>query len=287
MTFEIQRKDIIDKCPYKERSVGYYPAFLIDPCILPLENLSACKAEGYGKYQTIMLSSPQPLPHGHYARLIIAYLTTQICRRPELPSHTIAHSVSELFKIVTGQNQISGGTYAHFLNALERVFDTTFEVVSTNKSKDKMQRGGFFAEADNSLDCENGIGHFNAKYKQVTYTPSNSFRALITDDKSVIPVDLRFLQLARRKNIVLVHDLYIYLVRRCYGENRVRFVPWKTLHNDIFPYVNKLSFSRFKRRFIRALDFINFCHPHAKIIVDQNDKGLIISSNSNLLRGKG
>ncbi|WP_262977537.1 hypothetical protein, partial [Pseudoalteromonas haloplanktis] len=53
--------------------------------------------------------------------------------------------------------------------------------------------------------------------RNMHYTPSSSFKALITDDKSIIPIDLRFLQLARAKDIVLAHDLYLFLIRRGYG----------------------------------------------------------------------
>ncbi len=279
--------DIIKKCPIEERTIGSYPAFLIDPCILPLKKLEICTVEGFGKYKTVTLSSPQILPHGHYARLIIAHLTTQISRRPELPSYVIAKSVSDLFQQITGQDSISGGTYANFLTSLERVFDTTFTVVPTNKSKDKMRRRGFFAEADNLLNSEYGIGHFNAKYKQVLYTPSSSFKALIADDKSIIPIDLRFLQLARAKDIVLAQDLYLYLIRRGYGRERVGFVPWVTLHKDVFPYLGGLALSRFKRRFLHALDFILDCHPRAGISVDKKGKGIVIPPNNYLLRGRG
>ncbi|WP_166421787.1 replication protein RepA [Pseudoalteromonas sp. Z1A8] len=286
--------EIITKCPIEERTIGLYPAFLIDPCILPLKKLEKCNVEGFGKYKTVMLSSPQILPYGHYARLIIAHLTTQIRRRPELPSYVIAKSVSDLFQQITGQDCISGGTYANFLLSLERVFDTTFTVVSTNNSEDKTnnsedktRRRGFFAEADNVITNEYDVGQFNAKYKQVLYTPSSSFKALITGDKSIIPIDLRFLQLARAKDIVFAHDLYLFLIRRGYGRERVGFVPWVTLHKDIFPYFKRFAFSRFKRRFLHALDFILECHPHSGIRVDKEDKGLVIPPNNYLLRGRG
>ena len=279
--------EIITKCPIEERTIGLYPAFLIDPCILPLKKLEKCNVEGFGKYKAVMLSSPQILPHGHYARLIIAHLTTQVSRRPELPSYVIAKSVSDLFKQITGQDCISGGTYANFLLSLERVFDTTFTVVSTNNSEDKTRRRGFFAEADNVITNDYDVGQFNAKYKQILYTPSNSFKALIADDKSIIPIDLRFLQLARAKDIVLAHDLYLFLIRRGYGRKRVGFVPWVTLHKDIFPYFKRFDLSRFKRRFLHALDFILDCHPHSGIHVDKEDKGIVIPPNNYLLRGRG
>lgn len=276
--------EIITKRPIEERIIGSYPSFLIDPCILPLKNHEACIVKGFGKYKTVMLSSPKILPHGHYARLIIAHLTTQITRRPELPSYIIASSVSDLFQQITGQNSISGGTYANFLRSLERVFDTTFTVVPTNKSKDKMRRRGFFAEADNLLNNECVFGHFNAKYKQVLYTPSTSFKELIADDKNIIPIDLRFLQLARAKDIVLAHDLYLYLIRRGYRREKISFIPWMTLHNDIFPYLKELALSRFKRRFWHALNFIIDYHPSSGIRADSY--GLVIPPNNHLLRGK-
>lgn len=286
MAFTLNSKEIITNCPIEERTFGSYPAFLIDPCILPLKKLEQSTIKGFGKYKTVMLSSPQILPHGHYARLIIAHLTTQVSRRPELPSYVIAKSVSELFQQITGQDSISGGTYANFLLSLERVFDTIFTVVPTNKSKDKMRRRGFFAEADNLINHEYGIGYFNAKYKQVLYTPSNSFKALIADDKSIIPIDLRFLQLARAKDIVLAHDLYLYLIRRGYGREKIVFIPWGTLHKDVFPYLDRLALSRFKRRFLCALDFILECHPHSGIRLDEKDKGIVIPPNNYLLRGR-
>jgi hypothetical protein len=94
MAFTLNSKEISTNCPIEERTFGSYPAFLIDPCILPLKKLEQSTIKGFGKYKTVMLSSPQILPHGHYARLIIAHLTTQVSRRPELPSYVIAKSVS-------------------------------------------------------------------------------------------------------------------------------------------------------------------------------------------------
>lgn len=274
-----QIQKLINESPYDAGTVGSYPSFLIDPCILPLKDLQQCKAEGYGKYRSITLNSARPLPHGHYARLIIAHLTTEICKRPERPSLVVASSVSDFFKQVTGQSKISMGTYNNFLLSLKRTFDTTFTVTPTKKSDDNKRRRGFFADADNM-----SVGQYNAKYKKVLYSPSCTFKKLIADNSSIVPVDLRFLQLARSKDIVLAHDLYIYLVRRGYNKKSTSFVPWKTLHEDVFPNLDSLSPSRFKRRFMRALDFILRCHPHARIYTDKRDNGILISPNNNMLR---
>lgn len=280
-----QIEEIIKYCPYEMKTVGFYPAFLIDPCILPLKETELSEVKSFGKYATVILKSSKPLPHGHYARLIIAYLTTEIVRRPELPSHVIANSVSDLFKQVTGQKEISGGTYANFMLALERVFDITFTIEPTEKSKDKLRRRGFFAEADNLLG-DHHLGNYNAKYKEVLYTPSNSFKTLVAYRKSIISIDLRFLKLARSRDIVLAHDLYIYLVRRGYEKGGVSFVPWATLHKDIFSYLKKLELSRFKRRFTRALDLILTCHPNAGVSIASSDLGILIAPSNNFLRGK-
>lgn len=285
MSTDNQIEEIIKYCPYEMKTVGFYPAFLIDPCVLPLKETELSEAKSFGKYATVILKSSKPLPHGHYARLIIAYLTTEIARRSELPSHVIANSVSDLFKQVTGQKEISGGTYANFMLALERVFDITFTIEPTGKSKDKLRRRGFFAEADNLLG-DHHLGNYNAKYNEVLYTPSNSFKTLVAYQKSIISIDLRFLKLARSKDIVLAHDLYIYLVRRGYEKGGVSFVPWVTLHKDIFPYLKKLELSRFKRRFTRALDLILTCHPNAGVSIASSDLGILIAPSNNFLRGK-
>lgn len=277
---------IIEKCPHTEKTVGFYPSFLIDPCIVPLEVSKSSKKEEYGRYHTVILTSASSLPHGHYARLIIAYLTTQIVRNPERPSYIIAHSVSDLFKQVTGQPQISGGTYANFLTTLERTFDTTFTVIPTKRSRDEMKRRGFFAETDNLIKDKYSVGQYNTKYKEVLYMPSNSFKSLIIDNESYIPIDLRFLKIARKKDIVLIHDLYIYLIRRSYKRKKSIFVPWKVLHKYIFPYLESLTPSRFKLRFIRALDFILYCHPNARVVIDKENNGIHIWPSSALLRSK-
>lgn len=216
---EIQQ--IIKSCPYKEKTIGFYPSFLIDPCIIPLEASKSPKKEAYSRYHTVVLTSASSLPHGHYARLIIAYLTTEIVRSPARRSYIIAHSVSDLFKQITGQQQISGGTCTNFLNALERTFSTTFTVIPTKNSRDTMRRRGFFAEADNLIKDKYSVGRYNTKYKEVLYIPPSSFKSLIIDNESYIPIDLRFLKIARKKDIVLIHDLYIYLIRRSYKKRRV------------------------------------------------------------------
>jgi len=287
MALSYKLEEIIRKNPYEEQAIGLYPAFLIDPCTLPLKELGASKAEGFGKYNTVTLSNPQTLPYGHYSRLIIAYLTTQIIKRPERPSYIIANSVRDLFQQVTGQNNISGGTSSNLLNALERVIYTTFKVTPTNKSHDIMQKNGLLAETDNLITDEFEIGHINIKNKKIFYTPSSSFKALVTNRKSIIPIDLRVLQLARAKNIILAQDLYMYLVRRSYGIDKSAFISWVTLHRDIFPYLEELTMSRFKRQFVRALNFIVDCHPQSGISLDKKGKGIVIPPNKYLLRERG
>lgn len=284
MSLKDKTTEIVTTCPYKVGAVGSYPAFLIDPCVLPLKETRLTEVTGYGKYSTVILKSIRPLPHGHYARLIIAYLTTELLRRPERPSHVIANSVSDLFKKVTGQEEISGGTYANFMIALERVFDISFTIEPTKKSTEQFRKRGFFADNDNLTGDYHRLGQYSAKYKKVLYTPSSSFKALVAEDNAIIPIDLRFLQLVRNKDIILANDLYIYLVRRGYEKSSISFIPWKTLHKDIFQNLESLSPSRFKRRFIRALNFILTCHPHAAVSVDESDKGIYIPPSSNLLR---
>ena len=137
---------------------------------------------------------------------------------------------------------------------------------------------------DNLTGDYHRLGQYSEKYKKVLYTPSSSFKALVAEDNAIISIDLRFIQLVRNKDIILAHDLYIYLVRRGYEKTTTSFVPWKTLHKDIFQNLEALSPSRFKRRFIRALNFILTCHPHAAISIDERDRGIYIPPSSNLLR---
>lgn len=286
MSLSKKIQQITLRSPSEEGTIGYYPSFLIDPCIIPLQEFNESKIEAYGRYQNVILTSSSRLPYGHYARLIIAHLTTQIIRYPERPSYVIAHSVSDLFKQVTGQEKISGGTYNNFLTSFERVFDTTFTLIPTEKSKEKIRRRGFFAEADNLINDKHSVGQYNKKYKKLLFIPSGSFKSLISNDKKIILVDLRFLQLAREKNVVFIHDLYIYLIHRCYKRKKTVFIPWETLHKDVFQYLDDLTPSRFKIRFIRALDFILTCHPNITVNIDDNHNGIHISPHSNLLREK-
>lgn len=139
MDLNEQIRKLITECPYKMKTVGAYPSFLIDPCILPLEETKKVPITGYGRYRKVSLNSLQLLPHGHYARLIIAYLTTRVLSRPDLPCLEVATSVSHLFKVVTGQT-ISGGTYTNFLKNLERVLETTFTVEPTKISKKSTEK---------------------------------------------------------------------------------------------------------------------------------------------------
>ena len=148
-----------------------------------------------------------------------------------------------------------------------------------------MRRRGFFAEADNLLG-DHHLGNYNAKYKEVLYTPSNSFKTLVAYQKSIISIDLRFLKLARSKDIVLAHDLYIYLVHRGYEKGGVSFVTWVTLHKDIFPYLKMLELSILKRRFTRALDLILTCRPNAGVSIASSDLGILIAPSNNFLRVK-
>lgn len=134
------------------------------------------------------------------------------------------------------------------------------------------------------INSESSIGQFNQKYKKVVYTPSESFKKMIVDNENIISIDLRFLQIARMKNIALVHDLYIYLIQRSYKRSRDPFVPWSILHKEVFPYLSELCESRFKVRFIRALEFILVCHPQFSVRIDNKNSGIHISRHHGLLR---
>lgn len=248
--------------------VSAYPVFLINPCILPLKEIETSKIIGFGKYNKVTLKSPNHLPHAHYSRLIIANLTTHIHERPERSYYLIASSISDFFKKVTGQNVISGGTYKNFIRALDEVFDTTFKIEPNGQC--------VISQSGSLIFDDFNIGDYHVKDREVIYTPSINFKELAACVNSVVPIDISFLQFVRSKDVVLAHDLYIYLVLLGLKKDELFFIPWKDLHKYIFIHLRELNLSRFKRRFFRALDLIVTYHQTANISVNCSELGVHI-----------
>lgn len=73
-----------------------------------------------GTFSQVNIYSPDGLPHGYYARLLIAILTTQV-RQNTCNEFRIAKSISALYKRCTGRN-MGGGNQAIFESVLEKIF---------------------------------------------------------------------------------------------------------------------------------------------------------------------
>ncbi|WP_345863029.1 replication protein RepA [Shewanella algae] len=279
-----QIKSFIREKPEMSKSVGFYPAFLIDPCCLPLESTDKDEEEVFGNYQHVTIKSAKSLPHGHYARLIIAYLTTEIIKRPELPSYIIGNSASDLFKRVTGQSKVSGGTFYNFMECFQRVLGIEFIIKPTHKSNTKIEIIGSFSDFSIIVGNDTEKVQHYENYKKILFTPSKEFKKLLIEYRRFISIDMRFLRLSRNKKIALADDLYIYLVRRGYMKKRTSFIRLNVLQKDIFPYLKHLTPSRFKSRLENALDFIKDCHPDMKSKLSEDGGFLEVYPNCNLLR---
>lgn len=109
------------------------------------------------------------------------------------------------------------------------------------------------------------------------FQPSEALTQLIAK-KAYTPIDLRALQIFRNENMVLAHDIYIYLCNKRFKLRRPKaFLTWNVLHNNVFTNCSHLSSWQFRQRFRASLDLIKAVYPEfdSKALVE-NDDGLTL-----------
>ncbi len=118
------------------------------------------------------------------------------------------------------------------------------------------------------------LGSFGPRPQQVIFQPSEALLQLVAK-KAYTPIDLRALQIFRNEDLVLAHDIYIYLCNKL--RRPKAFLTWSVLHNNVFTNCRHLNLWQFKQCFRTALDSIKAVYPElgSKVLAD-NDDGLTL-----------
>ncbi|WP_300319579.1 replication protein RepA [Idiomarina sp.] len=258
--------DIQTRTPIEARTLVHYPRILIDPCVVPLGSTDDKEARAKNRFSVTHLYCPDGLPFGHYARLQIAYLTAEIVKNKSAGEYFISRSIRKFFQICTGLNP-GGATHQRFVEVLARVLATTFYFETLATPMSVLSRGrGALAYRDN-------LGSFGPHPQQVIFQPSEALTQLVAK-KAYTPIDLRALQIFRNEDLVLAHDIYIYLCNKLFKLRGPKaFLTWSVLHKNVFTNCSHLNLNQFKQRFRTALGLIKEVYPELKdkVFADTDD----------------
>jgi hypothetical protein len=274
--------DIQTRTPIEARTLVHYPRILIDPCVVPLGPTDDKEARAKNRFSVTHLYCPDGLPFGHYARLQIAYLTAEIVKNKSAGEYFISRSIRKFFQICTGLNP-GGATHQRFVEVLAKVLSTTFYFETSATGMTELSRGrGSPAYKDN-------LGSFDPHPQQVIFQPSEALTQLVAK-KAYTPIDLRALQIFRNENMVLAHDIYIYLCNKLFKlRGPQAFLTWSVLHKNVFTNCSHLNLNQFKQRFRTALGLIKEVYPELKnkVFADTDDgltlRKCVIVSVKNML----
>lgn len=256
---------------HKDNSVVMYPKIFTDPFLLPLQSTNVKEKLSNGTFSQVIIYSPDGLPHGYYARLLIAILTTQV-RKNTYNEFRLAKSISALYKRCTGRN-MGGGNQAIFESVLEKIFTlSVYQHENINAQPIEFDIRNSFLITERSCIKKN-----NGKMTDVIFKPSDSFKRLVQAG-GAHPIDMRALQFFRANRTVLALDLYIYLTRKAvHLKTSSKLLNWELL-KSIFPNIAHLRTCIFKQRIKCALILVKlvYLELNAEII---DNKGLLIKKS--------
>ena len=251
-----------------DNKVVMYPTDFTDPCILPLEPTTQKEITYSNQFSQVTLYSPEGLPHGHYARLLIAFLTT-IVRNQRPGEVKVARSISDLFSACTGK-RMGGDNQKAFELVLEKVFTLCIhrrEYIKSTEDEFDIRKSALISD----YCC---IRKNNGKMTDILFEPSESFRNLVKE-KGAHPIDLRALQFFRVNDRKLAHDLYIFLSRKSvYLTTPSKLLTWQAL-KSVFPNAICSKDFFFKKKIREAVALIEVAYTKLNIQIIEN-KGLMI-----------
>ncbi|WP_438863958.1 hypothetical protein [Neptunicella sp.] len=242
-----------------KKFIGYYPAELSDPAILPLSQqhgLSKQNLSEQNNHRNLTICAENGLPRGTFGRLSICYWVSLFVKcettlsTEQILNSTQAKSKSQLFLEVVGKRQSGSAQLESFWKS-------------------------YYAATRMQLKVKN------------VFKPINNSNSLSTnwltlkDQLTPVPVDIRALHLLHLQQSALGIDLYIFLTIKAFslakaGYSDKLFLLWATLE-DVF--INERSRCKnlyeFKKRIKSAMEKVINCFPGSHIEY-KNADGLFI-----------
>lgn len=242
---DILLEKIKNKTALTAKTLKLYPAPLIDPFILPMNETTKKYSCCEHKFNMNIIVCQKGLPFGIYARLIISHfshLEKFKYHQENKLEYRVARSTRELFKKITGGN---------ITTDMQKVFE---------EQVDKVNNTYFSNKYTKDLGCFTKIiGHLQKRGREYYHTPIG-----IYEDELIkfTPIDIRVLQLCRLERQSFAPDLYIYLTKKLrYLKNERIELNLNTMKDKIFYLHRDKNLGEFKNKLKSAIDFLNKIFP--------------------------
>jgi hypothetical protein len=248
-------------------ALGFMPRVLV-LTTLPHRRSASYRLERINGRHTLRLSAPRTvgLPYGSYARLLLAYLTTEAVRTksPEIQLGANPNDLARKLSLST----ISGprGTAHRLRDQLRRLLSMRLDW-QTPVGLAPRSSGSAFVAAD-------GPTWFNPLRRLLLRQASWRSHFVLTLEffqettPSVVPVDLRAIRQLQRSPLAI--DLYVWLTYRMSYLKKPTLIPWQALQVQFGSDYSRLR--DFRSHAVRQLEKVIRVYPTVR--VSQTDTGL-------------
>jgi len=250
-------------------ALGFMPRVLV-LTTLPHRRPESHRFERVNGRHTLRISAPRRvgLPYGSYARLLLAYLTTEAVRNKKREIDLGATS-NDLARQL-GLSTISGprGTARGLENQLHRLLHMRLEW-QTSLDLAPRSSGSAYVTPGSPLPLKllrRLLSGQPTSRSQIVL--SQEFYAVIT--RSAVPVDLRAIRQLQRSPLAI--DLYVWLSYRMSYLKKPTLVPWAGLQVQFGAHYARPR--DFRRRALERLEVVVQVYPAVRI--DQTDSGLYL-----------
>jgi len=246
-------------------ALGFMPRLLV-LTTLPHRRPESHRFERVNGRHTLRLSAPRRigLPYGSYARLLLAYLTTQAIRTKNREVQ-LGATPNDLARKL-GLSVISGprGTATRLNFQLRRLLSTQF-IWQTSLGLAPRSSGSAQVAADSCPRPLRQLLPRRPAWRSHIVLSQDFFNEIT---RSAIPMDLRAIRQLQRSPLAI--DLYVWLTYRMSYLKKQTVVPWQGLQAQF-----GADYSRprdFRRRVLRHLEFVVRVYPTVRL--GSTDPGL-------------
>jgi len=248
-------------------ALGFMPRLLV-LTTLPHRRTDSYRFERINGRHRLRLSAPRRvgLPYGSYARLLLAYLTTEVVRTKN-PEIQLGATPNDLARKL-GLSTISGprGTAHRLENQLHRLLHMRLEW-QTSLGLTPRSSGSAYVTVG-------GASWLKPWRRLLARRPIWRLQIVLSQDffdeitRSAVPIDLRAIHQLQRSP--LATDLYVWLTYRMSYLRKPTMVPWKSLEAQFGADYTRAR--DFRRRVSKLLEAVLSTYPTVRISL--TDTGL-------------
>ena len=271
------RSKFIDQCldiqamPAKEAGEIGYMANMLVQATLPHRKLSGNHFKRTNGSITIeLMSSSKGLPYGTYPRLLMAWLTTQVCRN-EGPQIHLGESLSQ-FMAKLGLCATGGrwGTISRLKDQAARLFSSDIVVWDERKNAGQMRK---LSVAEEYVWWERANNAQQGTFESWVTLSDRFFNAI---KENPVPVDMRAMRALKKSPLAL--DLYTWATYRASYLQHRTVIPWHSLQQQFgtgYPNTTRGTLD-FKAKLLRTLQKVGDAYTDLRSCAAETENGLML-----------